>query len=241
MQTRLHAGIFLFLYGKTSMLINADFLRHAVVTPDQYEWIPSPQGGVERIMLDRIGGEKARATSIVRYAPSSYFPEHRHPGGEEIFVLSGTFSASDEHFPEGWYLRNPPGSSHTPFSENGAVIFVKLRQMSADDDQPVRIDTHDFAYWRRNRGGEVCGLFSSPVEEVALVRLQQGSSAFARHEGGTEILIIDGELSAKGKCYPKGSWIRLAAGEYWDLISTASVTTIYLKRVTRWGASHQAL
>ncbi|MDQ6191113.1 cupin domain-containing protein [Klebsiella pneumoniae] len=40
-------------------------------------------------MLDRIGGEQARATSLVRYLPQTSFPEHQHPGGEEILVLEG--------------------------------------------------------------------------------------------------------------------------------------------------------
>lgn len=56
------------------LLIHADFAIPAIVTPDQYDWVSSPQVGVERVMLDRIGGEVARATSIVRYAAESYFP-----------------------------------------------------------------------------------------------------------------------------------------------------------------------
>ena len=74
------------------MLVNADFSRAVIVEPGQYEWVASPQAGVERMMLDRIGEEKARATSIVRYAADSRFPPYAHPGGEEILVLSGTFS-----------------------------------------------------------------------------------------------------------------------------------------------------
>ena len=74
------------------MLINADFSCPVILAPHQYQWVPSPQGGVERIVLDRIGAEKARATSIVRYAPASVFPRHLHPGDEEILVLDGTFS-----------------------------------------------------------------------------------------------------------------------------------------------------
>ena len=108
------------------MLINANFSLRAIVTPDQYQWVASPQVGVERVMLDRVGEEKARATSIVRYAPRSFFPPHQHPGGEEILVLSGTFSAGTEHNPAGWYLRNPPGSSHQPSSEEGTLIFVSV-------------------------------------------------------------------------------------------------------------------
>lgn len=73
------------------MRIHADFTRRVNLSTDDMPWVPSPQAGVERRMLDRIGQEKARATSLVRYAPGSVFPAHAHPGGEEILVLSGTF------------------------------------------------------------------------------------------------------------------------------------------------------
>ena len=65
------------------MLINADFSRPAIVTPGDHDWVDSPQSGVQRVMLDRVGEEQARATSIVRYAPDSLFPRHQHPGGED--------------------------------------------------------------------------------------------------------------------------------------------------------------
>ena len=53
------------------------------------------------------------------------FRNHSHPGGEELFVLSG--SLSDEHgdYPEGTWLRNPPGSEHSPYSEEGCLVFLK--------------------------------------------------------------------------------------------------------------------
>ena len=96
------------------MLLNSDFSQRAIVTPDDYQWIPSPQPGVERLMLDRIGLEQARATSLVRYAPGSKFPAHSHPGGEEILVLDGIFTENGVDYPAGWYLRSPDGSSHQP-------------------------------------------------------------------------------------------------------------------------------
>ena len=65
-------------------LINADFARRVVVQTADLPWTPSPQAGVERCMLDRIGGEIARATSLVRYAPASVFPAHGHALGEEF-------------------------------------------------------------------------------------------------------------------------------------------------------------
>ena len=124
------------------MRINADFSLRASVTPDAYRWVPSPQAGVERVMLDRVGAEIARATSIVRYAPQSSFPAHQHPGGEEILVLAGTFSDETQDYPAGWYLRNPPGSSHRPSSREGATIFVKLWQFDPADRTAVTINMH---------------------------------------------------------------------------------------------------
>lgn len=118
------------------MRVNANFSRRAMVAPAEHEWTPSAQPGVERMMLDRLGGEHARATSLVRYDAGSSFPGHQHPGGEEILVLSGTFREGAVDYPAGWYLRNPPGSGHQPSSPDGDVIFVKLWQMAPTEANP---------------------------------------------------------------------------------------------------------
>jgi len=113
------------------MKLNADLSRKAVEHAKKKEWIPSPSAGVFRKMLDRDGDEVARATSLVRYDPESRFPQHTHHGGEEFLVLEGVFSDEHAHYPAGFYVRNPIGSSHTPFvGKSGCVILVKLRQMT---------------------------------------------------------------------------------------------------------------
>lgn len=216
------------------MLINADFSHRAERTPEDYQWVQSPQNGVERVMLDRIGEEKARATSIVRYAPDSYFPHHLHPGGEEILVLSGTFSADDQDYPTGWYLRNPPKSGHQPYSREGATIFVKLRQMLADEDQPVAINTQDVANWYRQEERQVCPLFSNDNERVSLQRLNAGAALFTtRVAAGAELLVIEGELLEAGQIYKTGSWIRLPIALPTDALSQLQAgvegATVYLK------------
>jgi anti-sigma factor ChrR (cupin superfamily) len=127
--------------------------------------------GVERRMLDRSGGEVARATSIVRYAPSARFDRHVHGGGEEILVLEGVFSDESGDHPAGTYLRNPPGSAHAPFSREGCVLFVKLWQFTAGDTAPLRLDTRA-GEWRQ---GLVPGLTVLPLHshdgiDTALVR-----------------------------------------------------------------------
>lgn len=211
------------------MFVNADFSRRVVIAPQQYQWVASPQAGVERVMLDRIGEEKARATSIVRYAPVSDFPRHTHPGGEEILVLSGVFSDEHHDFPEGWYLRNPPGSSHRPSSREGALIFVKLWQMAEDDTAQVRIDTRDPAAWRRAGSRMVCPLFASEREQVSLQRLEPGAAVLESSPvGGAELLVLEGSIEDDGS-YGRGTWMRFPPGDEPDFRAGAQGLTFYLK------------
>ena len=217
------------------MLINADFTCRASLAPEHYQWVSSPQNGVERVMLDRVGAEKARATSIVRYAPDSYFPHHLHPGGEEILVLSGTFSADNIDYPAGWYLRNPPNSGHQPYSKEGAVIFVKLWQMPAEEARYVAIDTNDAANWQKQGNRDVCHLFSDASEQVSLKRLNANEALFTGTvRGGAEILVLDGELIDddiidNAQTYTRGSWIRLPVGVLPKIKAGAQGVTVYLK------------
>ena len=88
------------------MRVNADFQAWTIVRFEENEWVPSPVKGVERKMLDRIGEEVGRATTIVRFTLGSAFSAHTHDGGGEYLVLDGTFQDEDGDFPAGSYLRN---------------------------------------------------------------------------------------------------------------------------------------
>ncbi|MCL6239918.1 cupin domain-containing protein [Acinetobacter sp. ANC 7086] len=126
------------------MHLHADFSKPIIITPQDYHWVKSPGGQVNRMMLDRIGAEKARATSVVEFSPQTPFTEHTHPLGEEVLVLTGTFTENeDQHYLAGWYMRNPHQSSHRVSSEMGCQIFVKLIQMTEHEVTPTRINTHD--------------------------------------------------------------------------------------------------
>lgn len=211
------------------MLINADFSRRASLRSGEYHWTASPQTGVERVMLDRVGGELARATSIVRYAPASSFPRHQHPGGEEILVLSGTFSEGQSDYSAGWYLRNPPGSSHEPRSEEGSVIFVKLGQMSYQQQSRIRINTNDPARWQHVGRYLTCMLFDDGVELVRLIRLDAREPLMESANGGAEILVLTGDVNEAGESYLAGSWIRMAAGDQVIIEAGEHGATFYLK------------
>lgn len=215
------------------MRVNADFSKRAVVSPTQYVWVPSPQAGVERVMLDRIGTEKARATSIVRYDAASDFPAHSHPGGEEILVLFGTFSADGHDYPAGWYLRNPPGSSHRPSSRDGATIFVKLMQMPASQDAVVRVDTRDATHWQTLTGREVCPLFSDENEQVELIRLPANAPFVATRSLNqpciVELLVLYGTLRLDSDVLATGSWVRLPPNDGATLSAGDEGVTVYCK------------
>lgn len=190
--------------------LHSDFDQRVVMHADTAKWSPSPLPGVERRMLDRVGGEVARATSVVRYAPGSRFDRHLHGGGEEILVLEGTLSDEHGDYPAGSYLRNPPGSSHAPTSQDGCLLFVKLWQFGPDDDDAVRIDTAQTA-WRQ---GLVPGLSVMPLHEhngvsTALVRWAPNTRFNThRHPGGEEIFVLDGVFRDEHGRYPRHSWLR---------------------------------
>lgn len=166
--------------------------------------------GVYRRKLDRIGDEVARATSLVKYDPGSYFSPHTHGGGEEFFVLEGTFSDEHGDYPAGTYVRNPVGSTHKPHSENGCTIFVKLHQFDPADQKQFSINTQTAEFLPGSAPGlTVLPLHSYEGESCALVRWAPGTVFNPhRHAGGEEILVLDGTFSDELGDYPKGTWLR---------------------------------
>lgn len=193
------------------MELNADFSKPVLVHSDETPWAASPMKGVDRRMLDRIGDEVARATSIVRYAPGSHFSAHTHAGGEEFIVLEGVFQDEHGDYPAGTYVRNPPTTSHTPGSAPGCTIFVKLWQFDADDRTQFRKD--------------MAAELGTPVDGIAQAVLHRDARETVRYvvadakkavtfdeAGGTEVLVIDGTLSVDGETLRRGSWLRLPEG-----------------------------
>lgn len=215
-----------------SVRVRADFSRPAVVLPQDREWVASPVPGVSRMMLDRVGGEVARATSLVRYAPNSEFPEHEHGGGEEILVLRGEFADDQGRYPAGAYLRNPVGTRHAPkVGPRGAEIFVKLHQFDPADRRHFSLDTHRPA-WLPGRvpGLEVMPLHRFGPERVRLERWPPALRLAPRTVvHGAELLVLEGSIRDSGIRCPEGSWLRLPPGAVFEGRAGAEGARIYLK------------
>ena len=192
------------------MQIHTDYSKKVAISSAELEWVPSPVQGVDRKMLERDGEEAARATSIVRYAPGAVFSSHQHDLGEEILVLAGTLKDEYGEYSPGTYIKNPPGSQHTPFTQEGCTLFVKLRHMAPDDAQRVVIDSQTTDWFP----GLVPGLFVLPLSSfgttnTAMVRWAPGTYFNAhRHFGGEEIFVVNGVFEDEHGRYPEGFWLR---------------------------------
>ena len=208
--------------------VNSDFSRRVVIATNGLPWIPSPQQGVERRALDRIGGEVARATSLVRYAPRSVFPTHDHALGEEFLVLEGIFSDEHGDYAAGTYVRNPPGSHHCPRTDPGCIILVKLRQMALTEKQRTVVDTRIPDWPQGDVDGHTCLVLYAAgqnAERVTMERLSAGAILPPMDcPGGEEILVLSGELVDERGVYGAGGWIRNPVGYRRRLGSTGGVT-----------------
>jgi len=224
------------------MRLNADFDQRVVIRPGDAQWVPSPMAGVERLMLDRIGGEVARATSLVRYAPGSRFSAHTHGGGEEYFVLEGVFSDESGDYPAGTYVRNPIGTAHAPHSEPGAVIFVKLHQFDKGDTVQKSLDMVGGPFQPTTTPGlTVRPLHRFASEVVAVYRLEPGAVLNTGPlPGGQEIFVLQGSLGegaqTNASSYAEGTWIRTPPGAR-ERLTAWDETRLWVKR----GHLHAAL
>lgn len=211
---------------------NDDFGLRVLVHSDEVDWIASPMKGVERRMLDRMGDEVARATTIVRYAPESHFSEHTHSGGEEFIVLNGVFQDEHGDFPAGSYIRNPPTTSHTPGSDEGCTIFVKLWQFDADDRTLVSIDMNKMSSVSAagRNGVSVMPLFEDDRETVQLETWDAGAQIEIDATDGAEFLVIDGGFTSdQGETLRKESWLRIPKGDKLVAKAGANGAKVWMK------------
>ncbi|MGH1427351.1 MAG: cupin domain-containing protein [Arenicella sp.] len=214
------------------MKINAEFNKRVVVHSASMDWVASPMAGVSRRPLDRVGDEVARATSIVRYDPGSQFSPHVHTGGEEFIVLEGIFQDEHGDFPEGSYIRNPPQSSHTPSSEAGCVIFVKLWQFRPEDRTHVRLNSHlmQAVPHRDRKGVSVIPLYKDDYEEVEIQHWDANIQVEIEVPDGVEMLVLDGSIAQESDTLVSGSWLRMPVNSTFMATAGENGAKVWMKR-----------
>lgn len=212
------------------MELLADFNQRVIVHSASLDWLASPMPGVQRRPLDRVGGETARATTIVRYAKGSHFSSHVHTGGEEFIVLDGVFQDEHGDYPVGSYVRNPPQSSHTPGAEQGCTIFVKLWQFQPEDRTHVNLDINKALFSAtKYQGVSTTLLHQDNHETVSIFVFNAGAKMSFTVPDGAEILVLKGELQAQDDVLEKHSWMRLPLGDTLTLTAQGKGAKIWLK------------
>ncbi|MEM9906458.1 MAG: cupin domain-containing protein [Cyanobacteria bacterium P01_D01_bin.44] len=68
---------------------------------------------------------QTETVALVRWEADTSFQRHTHLGGEDFFVVEGTFENEQGIYPKGTWLRHPANSIHTPFSRQGCIICDK--------------------------------------------------------------------------------------------------------------------
>ncbi|MGH7884621.1 MAG: cupin domain-containing protein [Thermodesulfobacteriota bacterium] len=183
-----------------------------VIKINSMEWQPSPSTSVWRKRLEHIGEvESGIVTSIVRYDPDSKFKEHNHPDGEEIFVLDGTFSDEHGDWPEGTYLLNPEGHAHSPRSQKGCTLFVKLRQYPGKSRKQITINTNEISWKKNDNNKKIKTLYKEDgyPEEMRLEKWDAGTEVEkSLYPKGAEILVLKGTLQDENGFYSKLNWLK---------------------------------
>ncbi|MFK7894701.1 MAG: cupin domain-containing protein [Myxococcota bacterium] len=192
--------------GDLSILVSMD--------TNAMEWQSSPSGNVLRKRLHLVGGaESGQVTSLVRYLPGASFPGHDHPEGEEIFVIEGFFSDQLGDAGPGSHLLNPEGFRHAPYSEEGCLILVKLRQYAGEDRPYQRKESAEMS-WIARSGSDIEEkvLFDDArfPDRTLLERWPAGAEVSNEPlEGGAEFYVLTGSFTVQGETHAAGSWIRL--------------------------------
>ena len=212
--------------------INGDLAARVAVDTAAMEWTASPSGTVWRKRVHLVGpAESGQVTSVVRYEPNSTFHGHNHPDGEEILVLDGVFSDEHGDWPAGTYLLNPEGFRHAPFSRDGCVLFVKLRQFPGRTREHVALRTASMPWEPVRPGVAVRRLYAQPgfADTMRLERWEPGARlGRVDYASGAELFVLDGSFRDTGGAFARGAWLRLPPGASHSP-STGEGCVLYIK------------
>jgi anti-sigma factor ChrR (cupin superfamily) len=104
-----------------------DDREHLVIDTNTAPFEPG-HGGLQVLHLHQHGAEQV---ALVRWPAGERFQEHSHPGGEEIFVISGELKDEHGNYPAGTWIRSPHLSRHFPYADKETLIWVKVGHLPA--------------------------------------------------------------------------------------------------------------
>jgi len=114
-----------------------------VMRSQALKWQPYLSPGVT-IALLYTDLQKQEVVGLLRAAPQSQSPLHRHANVEEIFLLEGDLTIGEDVYQAGDYLRSIPGSAHAPYTQQGCVLFFRTSMLDEYPGKPLSIAARTF-------------------------------------------------------------------------------------------------
>jgi anti-sigma factor ChrR (cupin superfamily) len=192
---------------------HTNLLTRAAVLPTSLTWYQTNYTGIWfRCFESDNEIQEHPVTMLTRFDPGGFFQLHGHPGGEEILVLQGIFEDEIGIHTPGTYMLNPEGFIHRPYSNEGCLTFVKLRQHGGKTRNQVRTNIYE-SPWQSGiiPKIEVKTLYQQIgyPEKVWVERWQPHTKLSNIVETEVkEIFLIEGSWSDALGNYPTGSWLR---------------------------------
>ena len=117
--------------------------------------------------VDNISPNSHGAFLIKRYEAGTQIDHHTHLSGEVIMLLEGDYADEDGTSLAGEYIRNPPHSEHTPYSDLGCVMVISLHNIAEHDQAQLRVNVNAKDKWL------------SPCEGIKVMPIHQIGKEFA--------------------------------------------------------------
>jgi len=97
--------------------------EHVALRTESMPWQPLRAGAAVRRLYSQDGFTDS--VRLERWEPGAQQGRIGYPSGAELFVLGGSFADAKGAFARGTWLRLPPGTSHSPSTEQGCVLYIK--------------------------------------------------------------------------------------------------------------------
>ena len=92
------------------------------IKPEQQQWTPAKQAGVERAVLCEV--PDAGRTSLVRMKKGAVIEMHGHLGKEEVYVVSRKIRLGESTLEAGDYHHTSIGERHDAEAFEDTVFFA---------------------------------------------------------------------------------------------------------------------
>lgn len=115
------------LWNRLSQRISNESGTEPVSSPAQLPANPKWEKVADGLFckLLAVDAERGRVTMLVRLAPGTEYPPHRHAGIEELHLLHGELIIDDKKLQAGDFIRAEAGSvDHRVWSETGCTCFL---------------------------------------------------------------------------------------------------------------------